>query len=75
MLSISFLPWVLLILASIIAVPVALKMSPGSGAASTNAGDGDESAELEGEEAAMLVDDFAADPNSTDAPFGDDAFA
>lgn len=72
MLSISFLPWILLILASVIAVPVALKMSPGA-ARYADGGEAqpDDPEAAEGE--AMAVDDFAADPNAAE-PFGDEAF-
>lgn len=80
MFSISFLPWILLILASIIAVPVAIQMSPKPTYAGGSDGDDETGNEETGDEAipadeeAMVVDDFGADPNSAEDPFGNDAF-
>ena len=70
-----FIPWALLIVAVIVAVPVAVKMSPSTGY--TGGGNGDaEMDEYAVEEDAAVVDDLGADPNEFGAePIGDDAFA
>ncbi len=67
-----FIPWVILILAVIIAVPVAAKMSPGP-ARKPAGSDDEEIAEIEGEEIAVLEDDFGAE--GVAEPLSDDAFA
>lgn len=72
-----FIPWVILIVAAIVAVPVAAKMSPGPRRAAGN-GDQDEM-DLSGEgaeDAAVLEDDFGdADAGFGEAEaIGDDAF-
>jgi hypothetical protein len=71
-----FIPWALLIIAVIVAVPVAVKMSPspGGGRAGNEAGQANEYGETDPQSA--LADDFATDSNEFDAePIGDDAFA
>ena len=70
---IFFLPWVILIVAAIVAVPVAAKMSPR--AVSYDVGnDATEAEEYEDvQEAAIAGDDFGAEPAAAE-PLGDDAF-
>lgn len=69
-----FIPWALLFVAVIVAVPVVVKMSPSTG--STGGDDDAEMDEYADEDEAVLVDDLAADPNEFGAePIGDDAFA
>jgi hypothetical protein len=73
-----FIPWVLLIVTVIVAVPVVAKLSQ-SGARPV-ADDGevnlDEYSEGDVEERPAMADDFAADPNEFGAePLSDDAFA
>lgn len=70
---IYFIPWVVLIVAAIVAVPIAAKMSPSSGGVRRSANEGvlDDSA-VEVEEGAVLEDEFATGGDAE--PLGDDAF-
>ena len=67
-----FIPWVILILAVIIAGPVAAKMNPGPKRKPVDADEG-EVLEVDGDEAAVLDDDFGAEP--VGEPLDEDAFA
>jgi hypothetical protein len=75
-----FIPWVILIVVVIVAVPVAAKLSPGAKRRKA-APAGDDGAEMAAEEAMVeeVADqdgDFAANPDEgTAEPLGDDAFA
>ncbi|MCA9138338.1 MAG: hypothetical protein KDB00_16320 [Planctomycetales bacterium] len=71
---IYFIPWVILIVAAIVAVPVAAKMSPGSRRA---VADDDHEQHAEGtEDGAVVGDDFVVTGDDfVDAEsLGDDAF-
>ena len=73
-----FIPWVLLIIAVIVAIPVVAKLSPSGAAPVADDGevDLDEYSEVGVEEQPVMADDFGADPNEFGAePLGDDAFA
>lgn len=73
-----FIPWVILIIAIIVAVPVAAKLSRGAGRANAENGDAEmgESGEGLGEQEDIVVDDFGTDPNDPAAqPIGEDALA
>ena len=73
-----FIPWVLLIIVVIVAVPVAAKMSPSAVRPVADDGEVDLDEYSEGgvEEQPVMADDFAADPNEFGAePLSDDAFA
>lgn len=66
-----FIPWVVLIAAVIIAVPVAAKLSPSPTYAGSSADAENIDAEA-AEEGAVVVDDFAAEEVAE--PLADDAF-
>ncbi len=71
----TWVPWVILIVAAIVAVPVAAKMSPSPTYSPSEPGN-DEMA-MEGDYVEEVAgEDFAADPNDfQDQPLEDDAFA